>query len=139
MSDQPLKNIRGIVDVEKQESVALPNADATVNTPPIDLEVEQPTPTTEKFLVEVETSAATGDDDKTITIALQQSDNPDSGWENIPELATLGVTEVGGEYPPTSRQVYLPPRAKRYIRATATGEVGGGNASDGTLTIRLLF
>jgi hypothetical protein len=33
----------------------------------------------------------------------------------------------------------LPPNIRRYIRATALGEANGGDASNGTFTIKLLF
>jgi len=132
---------RKLKDALLTESVALPNAANTVNTGAIDLGTAAPFPTSERFAVKLSTEAATGANNKNITIVLQASNESNANFSNITGLSTLVVTDNNAAgYPAASREVQLPPGLnKRYIRASATGEANGGNASDGDLTVQLLF
>lgn len=127
-------------DVNVKQSIALPNAANTVNTNSIDLGSAYGFPVTEKFQVRLSTTAGTGANNKNVTVVLQASNEAAANFANITELATLVINEDSSAYAATNREVSLPPGiAKRYIRASATGEADGGNAADGTLTVELLF
>lgn len=131
---------RKLKDALLNESVALPNAANTVNTTSIDLGATAPFPTTEAFAVKLSTETATGANNKNITVVLQHSAEASANFTNISGLGTLVVTDNNAAgYPAASLEVQLPPGVKRYIRASATGEANGGNASDGDLTVELLF
>lgn len=132
-------NERGLKDALLTVNTALPNAGNTVNTNGIDLGSATPYPVTESFTAKVSTSAATGANNKNITVSIQDSaDN--TTFANVAGLGTLVVTDDnGGGYSADSLEVQLPPGTRRYLRASATGEANGGNAADGTLTVELLF
>lgn len=132
--------MREFKDINLKESVALPNAGNTVNTNSIDLGTAAPFPTSEKIGVRLSTTAATGANDKNITCVLQASNEADANFANVAEVAALVINEASSAYAATNRDIQLPPGLnKRYIRASATGEANGGDASDGTLTVELLF
>jgi len=126
-------------------SAALPNAANTINTSAIDLEAGQPFPTTGKFTVQLATTQSTGANSLNINVALQHTNantdgTADNGnWANITGLAIRTIAGNAANYPANTWNVTLPPSTKRYIRGSATGEANGGNASDGTLTVKLLF
>jgi len=130
---------RRFKDTSLTKSVALPNAATVKNTDGVDLGKTLPFPITESFHVKLSTSVATGANDKNITVKLQDSaDN--TTFANIAEIAALTVTDANGAgFPIGTTTVALPPDTRRYIRAAATGEANGGDASDGTLTVELLF
>ena len=131
---------RSFKDSNLKQSVALPNAANTANTNSIDLGAADGYPSTGKFAVRLSTTAATGANDKNVTAVLQGSNEADANFTNISELASVVINEGSSAYAATNRDVTLPPGfAKRYIRASATGEANGGDASDGTLTVELLF
>lgn len=127
-------------DSNLKQSVALPNAANTVNTNSIDLGSAAGYPVTKEFAVRLSTTAATAANDKNVTIVLQSSNEAAANFTNIAELATVVINEGSSAYAATNRDVTLPPGfAQRYIRASAAGEANGGDASDGTLTVELLF
>jgi len=130
---------RGMKDAELLRSIALPNAAATVVTSSIDLGKAKPFPVQTNFSVKLSTTGAVGVDTKNIVARLQHSDEAGANFTNIAELGTLTVTAAGAAYPAGSMQFSLPPGTKRFIRATAVGESGGGNASNGSLLLELLF
>lgn len=131
---------RSFKDSNLKQSVALPNAANTANTNSIDLGAADGYPSSGKFAVRLSTTAATGANDKNVTIVLQGSNEAAANFTNITELASVVINEGSSAYAATNRDVTLPPGfAKRYIRASATGEANGGDASDGTLTVELLF
>ena len=131
-------NERRLKDASLIKPIALPNAAATVSTASIDLGATTPFPVGDQFSVQVATTAATGVDTKIITVTIEDSaDNSSFAAET--GLSTLAITAASSSYAATSRSVALPPGARRYIRASATGESGGGNASNGTLTLQLVF
>lgn len=132
--------MRNFKDANLKQSVALPNAANTANTNSIDLGTAEGFPLNEKMGVRISTTAATGANDKNITIVLQASNEAAANFTNVTEVASVVINEGSSAYAATNRDVSLPPGfAKRYIRASATGEANGGNAADGTLTIELLF
>lgn len=130
-----------IADAQLQtNSAALPNAANTINTNVIDLETPNtgPFPTTGKFIVQITTTQSTGANSKNINVTVADSaDN--SSFTNITGIGTLVVAGNAANFPATTFNVQLPPATRRYIRITATGEANGGNASDGTVTGKLLF
>lgn len=135
-------NVRLIKDGYLVSTKALPVAANTVNLNGIDLVQATPYPTTEKIVVNVSTAAATGTaNSKNINVVLQDSaDN--TTFTNIAELANpvLRVTDDGGSATAAgSANVLLPPAVKRYIRASATGEANGGDASGSNITLSVLF
>lgn len=133
-------NARKIQDALLRKSVALPNAANTVNTASIDLGAAKPFPTSERFDVNLRTTAGTGANNKNITIVLQASNEANANFTNIADIAPLVIAEVTANYAATERAVKLPPGLqKRYLRASASGEANGGNAANGTLTVELLF
>lgn len=132
-------NSRGLKDATLSATTALPNAGNTVNTGGIDLGSATPYPVTESFTAKISTGAATGANNKNITVVLQDSaDN--TTFANVAGLGTLTVTDDnGGGYSAGSLEVSLPPGVRRYLRASATGEANGGNAADANVTLDLLF
>lgn len=130
---------RSFVDAQLKAAVALPNAANVANTNVLDLGATSPYPVTEKFQVKLETSAATSANSKNVNVVLQSSAEAAANFTNVAEFATLVVAGGASARSASSRVLQLPPNTKRYIRAQATGEANGGDASDGTLTISLLF
>lgn len=126
-------------DASVKVSSALPNAANTVNSNVIDLGNNVAHPITEHFAVKLSITAATGANNKNINIALQQSNESNANFANIAELASWVNVNDNSTYTAATRTVQLPPSTKRYIRATAVGEANGGNASDGTFGVQLLF
>ena len=126
-------------------SAVLPNAANTINTSAIDLGATTPFPTTGRFVVQLATTLATGANSANINVALQHTaansdGTADNGnWVNIPELSIKTIAGNATKVPAATVNVYCPPAVKRFIRGTATGEANGGNSSDGTLTVKLLF
>lgn len=134
-------NNRKLVDASLKVSAALPNAANTVNTNSIDLGSSRPFPIGDHFSVQIKTSAATGANAKNLSIVLQHSDEDSANFTNIPTLGAPAVviTEANTAYAATVKNFALPPDAKRYIRASVTGEANGGDSSNGTLTMQLVF
>lgn len=130
---------RRLKDASLSRNVALPSGAATANTNSIDLGQATPFPVTESFLVKLTTTTANGANSKNITCKLQDSaDN--TTFTNIAELGSLVVTDAAGAgYPAGTITASLPTSTRRYVRAQATGEVNGGNAANGTLTVEFLF
>lgn len=129
---------RQLKDATLIVTAALPNAANTVNTNGIDLGATTPYPAVEKFQVEVATTAGTGANNKNVTIVIQDSaDN--SSFTNVATLKSVVIPEVSTAYAATTEVYALPPDVRQYIRASATGEANGGDASDGDLTVSLLF
>jgi hypothetical protein len=132
---------RNLQDALLSANAALPNAANTVNTNGIDLGATSPYPVTEKITVKIETTAGNGANNKNINLRLMDSaDN--STFANVALVANpcLRVTDADNAgYAASSVTLSLPPNIRRYIRATALGEANGGDASNGTFTIKLLF
>lgn len=140
-------NTRTVLDANYIVSVALPNAANTVNTNALNLQVATPFPTTETINVGILTSLSTGANSKNINVVLQHTGQLANGaidTSNYVNIPTLGapIKIVAGNatnYAATTTTAKLPPGTLQYVRAQATGEANGGNASDGTLVLQLQF
>ena len=121
-------------------SAVLPNAANTIYTNVIDLQVTLPYPIQEHIVAQLATTVSTGANSKNINVTLQHSaDTNTSNFVNIPTLKVYAIAGNATNFPATTVNYSLPVDTKRYIRALALGEANGGDASDGTLTINLLF
>jgi hypothetical protein len=130
---------RRFEDASLEKTIALPNAATTVNTASVDLGKASPFPLTEKLHVKLSTDAATGGTDgKTVVVTIHDSAD-DSSFAAIDGVGTLTLVSASTAYAAGSMTFALPPGTRRYIRATATGETSGGDASDGNLGMKILF
>lgn len=126
-------------DVNLISNVALPNAGNTVNTNAIALPQNGNRPFLPGLRVRFETTQSTGANSKNINVVLQASNEANANFANIAELASMRVAGNAANYPAANREVYLPPNLnKSYVRAQATGEADGGNASDGVLSLQFV-
>lgn len=153
-NNQPY-NDRTILDQNYIVTVALPNAANTVNTNAMDLfsAAGAPLPntlpfsTTETINFKVLTTQSTGANSKNINVVLQHTGQLSNGavdsanYANIPTLGAPIEVIAGNatNFPASSITGKFPPGTKQFVRAQATGEANGGNASDGTLTFELGF
>lgn len=133
---------RGIQDADTQckaAALALPNAANVVNTNGLDLGAVVPFPLTESIQVKLVTTEATGANNLNLSFYLQDSaDN--TTFANIGNVGIVGkINEGSNVYAATTFVTVLPPVTRRYIRCAVAGEANGGNASDGTVTMSLLF
>jgi hypothetical protein len=128
-----------VQDLSLQGNCALPNAANTVNTNVVDLGANPYPAATKAIEVRVSTTQSTGANSKNINFALQHSNESNANFANIAELAIQTIAGNAANYPATNANFALPASTKRYIRATALGEANGGNASDGTITVKVLL
>lgn len=138
-----MSNPRAILDAssEVKVSVALPNAANSTTTNVIDLGANAAFPLTEHIGVQLTTTAGTGANSKNVNFVLQHSNESNANFVNIPTLgAPIKVLAVNSTtYPASTTNISLPSTVNRYIKGVATGEANGGDASDGTFTVRLTF
>ena len=126
-------NQRRLKDANLIVTGTLPNAANTT--------VATPYATTEKFHVRIEVGTATGANNKNVNIRLQDSaDN--SSFANValvanPVLRSVDANNAG--HSASNSIIQLPPNMRRYIRLAALGEANGGDSSDGTMTMSLMF
>lgn len=136
----PLYPTQAQQDANLQVSVALGDNNATTRGNALDLGCATPFPTTGRLTVQIATTAGNGANNKNVNIAIQHSNvNTNANFTNIAELATLIIPEVSGSYAATTRNVALPPSTKQFIRLICVTENAGGNASNGTATLKVLF
>jgi hypothetical protein len=129
---------RALNDAELIKSKALPAAAASASTNSIDLGQLTQEETYFEVLLTVPATPALVDT-KTITFTFEDSAN-DSSFAAITGLSTLVTTGAGGAgAAATSRRVRLPATARRYIRATAAVETGGGSNIAVSFTLALVF
>jgi hypothetical protein len=133
-------NARLLKDAEQKVTITLPNAANQVNANGLDLGQATPFPTIERVNVRLAYTAATGANNLNINFVVQDSadnttfanlallQNPIKVW------ASLNTVYAAGEV-----VFKLPQTTRRYLRCYAKGEANGGNASDGTATLELLF
>lgn len=132
-------------ELTKDATATLPNAAATTTSGWIDLGTTSPHPTTEQVGVKISTTQATGANSKIITIKVEDTTvtdgTPDGGSAaDVAGLTqALQITESGGNYAASEATVYLPAGVRQAIRVSATGESTGGDATDGTLTVSLVY
>lgn len=132
------QNSRNITDYDLTVNVTLPNAANVKNTAGIGLGAVTPFPLTEQFQVRIDTTQSTGANSKNINVVIQDSaDN--ITFANIALCGTKVIAGNAANFPAATATFQLPPTTRRYIRASATGEANGGDASDGTLTATLVF
>lgn len=134
-------NQRGLKDANLTATAALPNAANQVNTNVLDLGMATPYAIIEHVQLLVVSTAGNGANSKNISFAIHESSD-NGNWANIAGLATpigLATDNAGGGYPAASFRLSLPPSTKRYLRASATGEANGGNASNGSFTVSVVF
>ena len=130
---------RNIKDASKQVTKALPAAAASANSDSIDLghspgQIEN---VEVEIVVEATTALVNA---KYIQVKLQDSAD-DSSFADIAEIADplITITSSGGGSDETKLQVRLPRTVRRYIRAVATVETGGGSVIANNFITRLLF
>lgn len=125
-----------MLDSTLTQSVALPNAANTANTNTIALPQAAQRPFTTQFRVILSNTVATGANSKNITYTLYGSN--ESNGANATSLRSFVVAGNASAHPVSSREIQLDPTVnKTYLFASATGEANGGNAADGTLTIKI--
>lgn len=131
---------RSIQDAQLQVSVALGDNASTTRGNALDLGAATPFPTTEKVTVQIVTTAGNGANNKNVNIRLQHSAvNANANFVNIPELAITTIPELNASYAATTANYALPPSTLQYIRLICVTESSGGNASNGTATLKVLF
>lgn len=120
---------------------ACPAAGANHNTATLDLKSTTAGAFADSVEVEIVIPALPSlADDKTLTVKLQDSaDN--TTFADIPELASLVVTGVatGKGGAAATRVVRLPSSAKRYLQANLAVASNGGDNTDKSVTVSLLF
>ena len=125
-----------MLDSTLTKSVALPNAANTANTNTIALPQAAQRPFTTNFRVILSNTLATGANSKNVTYTLYGSN--ESNGANATSLRSFVVAGNATKHPVSTREIQLDPTVnKTYLFASATGEANGGDASDGTLTIKI--
>jgi len=123
-------------DASLTKSVALPNAANTTNTGVIALPQAAQRPFTTNFRVVLSNTEATGANTKNVTYTVYGSN--EANGANATALRSFVVAGNGTAHPASEREIYLDPETnKSYIFGSATGEANGGDAADGTLTIKI--
>lgn len=132
---------RQIQDALLKVTATLPIAAGTNNTNVIDLGATVPFPVTEQIGAQISTTAGTNAaNNKNVTVQLQHSDDSaTTNMANVPGIAPLIIPEVSTGYAASTLNIAIPPGVKRYIRAQIKCESAGGNANDGTATLKLVF
>lgn len=139
MAQNALYPTPSTVDATLVVTTALGDNASTTRGNALDLGAVNPYPSTQQMVVQLATTAANAANNKNVNIRLEHSDvNTNANFTNIAELSILLITEISGTYAATTRNVCLPPSTKRYIRTIAVTESSGGNASNGTITMKLL-
>ena len=135
-----LQTTRAIQDAVFSTSTALGNNNSVTSTAALDLGSVTPFPVTERIMAQIVTTAATGANNKNVNVSLQDSNvNTAANFVNIVSLAPLTIPEVSAAYAATTRNIALPPATRQFVRLLCTTENAGGNATDGTATLKILF
>lgn len=126
-------------DSTQIQTAAMPNAANTVNTNTIALPQQAKRPFNTSFRVRLYNTQATGANSKNINYTLFGS-NEANGANGVAAQGAFVVAGNAANHPASNREVVLPPNFdKLYIHASATGEVNGGNAADGTFGIEIIM
>jgi hypothetical protein len=130
--------MRNLKDAELIRTVALPAAGADITTTALDL--GQVPPNEFRFEIELVLPALPSlVDTKKVTITLEDSADG-SAYAPVVGLATLEVTGAGGAgAAAVTRRVRPPAHLRRYLRAKAAVEAAGGNSTDKTVSLALVF
>lgn len=119
------------------QTAALPNAANTVNTNTIALPQQSVRPFNTDFRVRLYNTIATGANSKNVNISIYGSN--EANGANATLIQTFRVAGNAANVAASEREVYLPPEAdKKYIFASAVGEVNGGNSADGTFGLEII-
>lgn len=136
----PSQSTYGIQDAQFNTSVALGDNNSTARGNALDLGSATPFPVTQRVTVQIVTTAGNGANNKNVNIRLQHSAvNTNANFVNIPECAITTIPEVNAAYAVTTVNHALPPSTLQYIRVICVTENAGGNASNGTATLKVLF
>jgi hypothetical protein len=77
-----------------------------------------------------------GANSKNVTYTVYGSD--EANGANATALRSFVVAGDASAHPASEREIYLDPETNQsYIFGSATGEANGGDAADGTLTIKI--
>ena len=136
----PFQTTRAIQDALFTTSVALGDNAATTRGNGLDLGSATPFPATERVTVQIVTTAGNGANNKNINIRLQHANNnANANFVNIPECAIVTIPELNAVYAATTANFALPPSTLQFIRVICVTESSGGNATNGTATLKVLF
>lgn len=120
------------------QTALMPNAAATVNTNTIEMAQRVVRPHNTDFRVRLYNGQATGANSKNITYSIQATN--EANGANAVTVQSFVVAGNAANHPASSREIVLPPDLnRRFIRASATGELNGGNAADGTFGIEIII
>ena len=134
-------NERRLEDAQEIVTITLPNAANQVNSNAIDLVQTAPFPTTEGIQVKIAWTTALGANNLNINFVLQESAEAAANFANVSVLPNPAkvLASLNTVYAAGNTVYQLWPTSKRYLRMFAKGETNGGDASNGTATLRLLF
>lgn len=140
MANPALQTTRAIQDAQLQVSTVLGDNASTNRGTALDLGAITPYPVTERLMVQISTTVATGANNKNVNIRIQHANtNANANFINIPTLAIVTIPEVNAAYAATTVNFALPPDTRQFIRLICVTESSGGNASDGAATLKVLF
>ncbi len=139
-------NTRALRDINYISTSALPTGAANTNTNWFNLVQPTPYPVTERFIVQIATTASASGNSINMNVVLQQTSAyaanglPNaSAIANIAELAPLLLAPNASLTNAFTANYLLPPNCKQFIRALAVGVTNMGNLADANVTCQLLF
>jgi hypothetical protein len=133
-------NFKDMQDADLKKSAAMANAAGTADTASIDLGDADPSQRAISVPdLLIKTTQATGVTGHVNTLTVQDSaDN--SSFAAVALLPAIAITAASSAYAATTVRLKLPRTGvRRYIRLHDATDSGGGNATDGTMTIALAF
>ncbi len=129
-----------VPDAQFTTSVALGDNAATARGNALDFGTTLAFPASTRVTVQVVTTAGNGANNKNVNIRLQHANNnANANFVNIPECAIVTIPELNASYAATIANFALPPSTLQFIRVICVTENTGGNASNGTATLKVLF
>ncbi len=135
-----LQTTRAIQDAQFTVTTVLGDNASTNRGNALDLGNATPFCATERVTVQVTTTAGNGANNKNVNIRLQHANNnANANFVNIPTLAIVTIPELNALYAATTVNFALPPDTLQFIRVICVTEVAGGNASNGTAVLKVLF
>lgn len=125
-------------DADLKKSAAMANAAGTADTASIDLGDADPSQRGVDIPdLLIKTTAATGVNTHVNTLTVQDSADNIS-FAAVAFLPAFTITAAGGAYAAQTLRTKLPlHNVRRYIRLHDATDSGGGNATDGTMTLAL--
>lgn len=134
-------NFKEMQDADLKKSAAMANAAGTADTAGIDLGIADPsTRGLDRPDLLIKTTVATGVNTHVNTLTVQDSADNIS-FAAVALLPAITITAGSNVYAATTVRLKLPSRGglRRYVRLHDATDSGGGNATDGTMTIALAF